>query len=165
MSDLLDPSLPSEPAAAMAGLIADLQRSNPPLAALAQWMQQRAVPPAAASAAASAAAADDHEAAELARRLVEAEARIADLKRQGRRLFENYRLATDRLSELAAALGACALCWGDDPACPNCRGRGRPGMVRPDPELRARLLGPPRAAAAAAAASPVIRNQEGPHPC
>ena len=28
----------------------------------------------------------------------------------------------------AAAVGACEICWGDDPACPICWGDGRPGV-------------------------------------
>lgn len=33
---------------------------------------------------------------------------------------------------LAAALGGCHLCWGDDPLCETCAGRGRPGSALPD---------------------------------
>ena len=42
---------------------------------------------------------------------------------------------------LAAALGACPLCWGDD-ECDACEGGGRPGYVRPDPELFDELVVP-----------------------
>ena len=35
---------------------------------------------------------------------------------------------------LAAALGACPACWGEDPSCRWCRGRGAPGALAPDPE-------------------------------
>jgi hypothetical protein len=87
---------------------------------------------------------DEEEIAELNARLGQADARILAMKRDGRRLLEAYQACRDRLGKLAAALGACGLCWGENEACPSCRGRGRPGMVRPDPELRARLLGPPR---------------------
>jgi hypothetical protein len=129
---------PPDPAALAQQMIADLQRSNPQLAMLAQMMQARAIVPAPC--------ADDlrDEVLALAERLAEAEARIEAMKRQARRLFEAHRGASERLADLAAALGACGLCWGEDDYCPSCRGRGRPGMVRPDLELRARLLGPPR---------------------
>lgn len=43
---------------------------------------------------------------------------------------------------LAAALGACELCWGDDPQCSVCRGRGGPGARHPDRELFSRLVVP-----------------------
>ncbi|RYG89656.1 hypothetical protein EU803_15995 [Loktanella sp. IMCC34160] len=33
---------------------------------------------------------------------------------------------------LGLALGACPECFGQDTDCPECRGRGRPGDMRPD---------------------------------
>jgi len=117
-------------------MMADLQRTNPQLAMIAQMMQARAIVAEPVSADLS------DEVSDLAERLAEAEARIEAMRRQARRLYEAHRGASERLAELAAALGACGLCWGEDDFCPSCRGRGRPGMVRPDLELRARLLGP-----------------------
>jgi hypothetical protein len=43
---------------------------------------------------------------------------------------------------LAMALGACAACWGTDPACPECGGGGRPGAGSPDPMLFRELVLP-----------------------
>lgn len=43
---------------------------------------------------------------------------------------------------LADALGACRICWGGDPACAACRGRGRAGSARPDPKLFEELVAP-----------------------
>ena len=40
-----------------------------------------------------------------------------------------------RNETLAAALGACPMCWGDDPECEECDGRGHPGAAKPDSEL------------------------------
>lgn len=40
----------------------------------------------------------------------------------------------ERCDRLASALGACPACWGEDPACRWCRGRGAPGALAPDPE-------------------------------
>lgn len=37
-----------------------------------------------------------------------------------------------RLDGLSAALGACPSCWGEDPHCRLCRGRGAPGFLPPD---------------------------------
>jgi hypothetical protein len=42
----------------------------------------------------------------------------------------------------AAAVGACELCWGDDPGCRVCRGRGRPGWAEPNRRLFAEVAGP-----------------------
>ena len=37
-----------------------------------------------------------------------------------------------RNDTLANALGACYLCFGDDPTCPECKGQGVPGSLRPE---------------------------------
>ena len=47
-----------------------------------------------------------------------------------------------RNTVLAAALGACELCWGDDRACPSCAGTGAPGTLEVDPELFERYVRP-----------------------
>ena len=43
---------------------------------------------------------------------------------------------------LAAALGACPACWGEDEHCNECRGRGRPGAFTPDEEAFADIVLP-----------------------
>ena len=43
---------------------------------------------------------------------------------------------------LASALGACSECWGQRKSCPQCRGRGKPGAFRPDPEAYAHFVAP-----------------------
>lgn len=48
----------------------------------------------------------------------------------------------ERNDLLAAALGACHLCFGDDAWCPHCGGRGRPGSRRPAPGPFKRYLRP-----------------------
>lgn len=40
----------------------------------------------------------------------------------------------ERNDTLASALGACYLCWGEDPGCPVCRGTGRPGSRKLEQE-------------------------------
>jgi hypothetical protein len=50
--------------------------------------------------------------------------------------------AHELLDDLAAALGACAACWGDADACPACRGRGAPGWRAPDDDLFDELVAP-----------------------
>lgn len=79
--------------------------------------------------------------AELSGRLDAAETRLTKMTGIARQLHEAGRIAARRLTDLAAALGACGLCWGEDPSCRGCRGRGRPGMVRPDQAMRAQLFG------------------------
>ncbi len=56
------------------------------------------------------------------------------------------RAELDQLREvndaLAAALGACYLCWGKDAGCPVCHGTGGPGTAMPDKRLFARFVAP-----------------------
>jgi hypothetical protein len=47
-----------------------------------------------------------------------------------------------RNDQLAAALGACYLCWGEDPACPICGGLGAAGAAAPDPRYFALYVVP-----------------------
>ncbi|WP_380785938.1 hypothetical protein [Sphingomonas sp. R86521] len=79
--------------------------------------------------------------ADLSERLDAAETRLVKMTRVARQLHDANAVAMGRLGRLAAALGACGLCWGDDDLCPGCRGRGGVGMVRPDPVARAALIG------------------------
>ena len=147
MSELPPPPAP-DPAQLTAQMMADLQQSNPQLAMLAQMMQARTIVPEPMTADLSG------EIAELAERLAAAERRIERMRGQGQRLFAAYREVNERLAELAAALGACGLCWGEDDHCPSCRGRGHPGMMRPDLSLRDRLLGEVLSPAAASHSHP-----------
>ena len=78
---------------------------------------------------------------DLSARLDAAEVKLARVTDIARRLHGAHQASARRLSELAAALGACGLCWGEDQSCPGCHGRGRAGMVRPDEALRDRLFG------------------------
>jgi hypothetical protein len=43
---------------------------------------------------------------------------------------------------LAGALGACGVCWGGDPGCDVCGGRGCAGFAKPDLELFDELVAP-----------------------
>ncbi len=72
----------------------------------------------------------------------EAEVRSGEMSRASRQLRQKvesmYReLAElrDRNDALAAAFGACYLCWGDDPECEICNGQGRAGSAIPDKKL------------------------------
>jgi hypothetical protein len=55
----------------------------------------------------------------------------------------------ERQDRLAAALGACADCWGEDPECEVCGGMGAPGSFVPDPRLYRTLVSPACRAAGA----------------
>ena len=47
------------------------------------------------------------------------------------------------LRRVAAILGACPRCLGDDPACSHCEGQGQPGTRTPDRTALLEWLGPP----------------------
>jgi hypothetical protein len=131
-----------------AQLMQEMAAGDPRMAMLMQMMQaQRGEP------SNDAGEPDDRDEliAELSERLDASEARLTKMTRIARQLHEAGRIAASRLSRLAAALGACGLCWGEDQTCLGCRGRGRPGMIRPDPEMRAELFG----------AQPPVRNANG----
>jgi len=59
---------------------------------------------------------------------------------------KKLRAELDQLREvndaLAAALGACYLCWGKDAGCPVCHGTGHPGSAMPDKRLFAQFVVP-----------------------
>ena len=57
-------------------------------------------------------------------------------------LRDEVQLLRTRNDELAAALGACYLCWGENAECSVCAGRGVFGSVTPDPVLFARIATP-----------------------
>lgn len=121
-----------------AAMLQDLAAGDPRMAMLLQLMQSQQASP---SNDAGEPDERDELIAELSERLDASEARLTKMTRIARQLHEAGRIATLRLGRLAAALGACGLCWGEDPACPGCRGRGKPGMIRPDMEIRADLFG------------------------
>lgn len=53
--------------------------------------------------------------------------------------LESLRYVNDTL---AAALGACGVCWGGNDNCPECEGYGIAGSESPDPRLFKRLIAP-----------------------
>jgi hypothetical protein len=57
-------------------------------------------------------------------------------------LREELEELRERQDRLAAALGACADCWGEDPQCEVCGGMGASGSFVPDPRLYRALVTP-----------------------
>jgi hypothetical protein len=55
----------------------------------------------------------------------------AELRELLEALRVELRTLRGRSKALAAALGACPRCWGEDPRCPTCHGHGGPGWARP----------------------------------
>jgi hypothetical protein len=61
--------------------------------------------------------------------------RLAKVRAENKRLVEIN-------DTLAGALGACPLCWGDDPDCGECGGNGVPGSAPPRQALFAKYVLP-----------------------
>jgi hypothetical protein len=139
MPDLMAQGGMANPQAMLSHLMGQMGDADPQMAMLRQMMQARTT---SVSDAVEGLSEEDRRGLEL--RLEEAEQERATALDQARKFHAAYLAASERLADLAAALGACGLCWGEDDDCPGCRGRGHIGMVRPDTELRVRLLGPPR---------------------
>lgn len=63
-----------------------------------------------------------------------------------RRHIEELEAEVDELRHrndaLAAALGACHVCWGEHDGCATCSGRGQPGWFRPDVATSRQIIGP-----------------------
>ncbi len=57
---------------------------------------------------------------------------VNELREDVKNLSAELKVLRERNDLLAATLGACCLCWGQDPECRFCRGRGRPGFTMPD---------------------------------
>jgi hypothetical protein len=72
----------------------------------------------------------------------EAELRFKRLAHDARILKADFDDALDELDDLARALGACHICWGDNKRCEKCRGKGKPGHFIPDERLFRALVLP-----------------------
>jgi erythromycin esterase-like protein len=133
-----------DPNLAMDDLMADFARRNPSLSWLPQMlaMKRQAL-------ADSLSVIDSGDTRsridELESALARCEARCAKLLRLNEETAAELDNAYERLADAAAIVGACGQCWGEDPRCRSCRGRGRPGRFAPDPAVRARFFAEPLA--------------------
>jgi hypothetical protein len=62
-------------------------------------------------------------------------AELSELRLYMKGMFAEIKLLRERNDALAAAVGACCLCWGQNLECRSCRGRGGPGFCMPDESL------------------------------
>jgi hypothetical protein len=62
-------------------------------------------------------------------------AELSELRQYMKGMFAEIKLLRERNDALAAAVGACCLCWGQNLECRSCRGRGGPGFCMPDESL------------------------------
>lgn len=129
---------PNDPLAAFRAQLAEQAQDNPGLAMLMQLMEQRSAP-----------RVDDGvvdvEATYTTDPPALNESMRADLQAlvQGStQLSAELETLQRRNDALAAALGACHLCFGEDAWCPRCGGRGAPGSRRPETVAFARYVRP-----------------------
>ena len=109
-----------------AALMQRLGQDNPQLAPLLQMM---------AAQKANAAARDPVIIDSTANEVDTVADELAALAAQLEAAHSEIKLLRERCDTVAAALGACALCWGREPACRACRGHGLPGRSLPDEDL------------------------------
>ncbi|MCB8978729.1 MAG: hypothetical protein H6657_15010 [Ardenticatenaceae bacterium] len=64
------------------------------------------------------------------------------LRRVTTKMYAELEDLRERNDTLAAALGSCYLCWGEDPDCEECQGRGKVGAFTPDKELFRQYVAP-----------------------
>lgn len=120
----------------MAILISSLEaqaQSNPKMAQILRCLEQRRVQQMQNSAAETATedrTGDDEDEYERSPHLGSKVSELHDLLEQAYAEVETLQVRNDAL---AAALGACHLCFGEDRRCEECGGRGVPGSRRPEP--------------------------------
>jgi hypothetical protein len=134
------------PDADAAELLARLGEQDPKVALLASYLasrrEQDAVPDISAEDDLDAVPPSVDDPGELEVRTQRVEGAFRRLRQRVQLLYAELEELRERNDQLAAALGACHLCWGEDPGCPLCGGDGGPGAAPPDRRLFVRLVVP-----------------------
>jgi DNA repair exonuclease SbcCD ATPase subunit len=88
---------------------------------------------------------------------------LCELRENARVMQAEVERLRERSDAMAAAVGACPLCWGQSLECRGCRGRGGPGFCVPDESLFQEFILPAvrtlRAQRADARSSPPSRQR------
>lgn len=77
----------------------------------------------------------DAEVEEIQEQGEDSAAALSELRQDMKGMFAEIKPLRERNDALAAAVGACCLCWGQNLECRSCRGRGGPGFCMPDESL------------------------------
>ncbi len=127
-------------------LLAQLGNTDPTVNLIAQYLTQRQTPEVKDN------AEEEEPEMELIERVSEAESTesrseeraraIRNLRQKADQMYAELQELRQRNDTLAAALGACYLCWGEDPHCQVCDGEGRPGSSMPEQKLFAKFISP-----------------------
>jgi hypothetical protein len=119
----------SGPAPSMSEMLTQLSEGDPRMALLAKYFAQR----------------ETEQNNEDEDQPVDREERresLVRLQRLMKRLYSELEQLRERNDSLAAALGACYLCWGEDLECEACGGGGAPGSSPPDEILLSHYVTP-----------------------
>jgi hypothetical protein len=121
-------------------LLLQLGQTNPKVGLIAQYLAQRRAEEPESESEADVDA--DWEYADADDRAGGTPEALDHLRQMAEDMYVELEELRERNDILATALGACYLCWGEDPACEICRGRGRPGASMPNGELFTKLVIP-----------------------
>jgi hypothetical protein len=113
--------------------------NDPRLTVLTKLMSQRASPTIIENEEGEAAEEAKRRRAEIRR---ERARRIRALRVLAKRMYGELEVLRERNDAFAAAIGACPVCFGDDPLCEECAGNGQPGSVAPDPDAWRQYVAP-----------------------
>jgi hypothetical protein len=122
-----------DPFALLQAQLAGQSATDPRAAMLLQFLQQRRSAAASARPAAEAVPRDDMDDDGPSRARSERVAGAREVRATLRDLYAEVEALRRRNDEIAAAVGACFVCYGDDPACAECGGLGKPGSCAPEP--------------------------------
>lgn len=122
-----------DPAALLMSQLGNQAASDPKMAALSWLLSQRRPAPEIDGEAEETGEARAEAARARAAARAERARRIRELRALVKRTWVELEALRERNDTLAAALGACHLCFGTDPLCSACAGRGRPGSRPPEP--------------------------------
>ncbi len=129
-------------------LLSQLESTNPTVGLIAKYLAARQVSESENSSEEEAIEVEGEAvyAAEVQSVAVEQFEQLARVVQRLGKHVQKLRVELDHLREvndvLAAALGACYLCWGNDAGCPVCHGIGTPGTTMPDKQLFAQFVVP-----------------------
>lgn len=133
----VDPSLGNGTFPSAQDLLSQLGSTNPSLELLAKYLLTQQAPTANEDSDAV-----ESEIDEVRRQSNELAQAIIHLRRQLKESLRELNQLRERNDAFALALGACYICWGENPDCLVCGGTGRPGSTTPERQVFSRLVVP-----------------------
>jgi len=135
----IDPSMGSDALPSTQELLSQLENTNPTVGLIAKYLATRQASEHETNSEDEAEAEEAARLAEEQRLAFEQSERLAQvvqrLERWVKKLQAELEQLRGRNDALAAALGACYLCWGEEAGCPVCHGTWHSGYAMPDKQL------------------------------